>query len=133
MISPNKHLLSVVITDPGADKSVPVLRADENITIEAAYVCADTTVGASTADYYAVNLLNGGVAGTETTNIGGTVGGVAGWVANTPKSLAITAGSGKLTTGQWLVAKYNEEGTVAPGRITVVVEYVRGVGSAAAA
>lgn len=135
MFSGQRYVTSVVITDPGEDKSVPILRAPSNdhITVEAAYVCPDTIQAASTSAYYTVHLMNGGTAGTGTTSIGGTVGGTAGWAANTPKSIAITAGSGKLTDAQWLVAKYDETGTVAPGRICIVVEYVRGVGAAAAA
>lgn len=135
MFGSQRQVASVVITDPGADKAVPILCAPSNdhITVEAAYVCADTSVSGSTVNYYSVNLLNGGTAGTGTTNIGSTVGGTAGWTANTPKTISITDGSGKLTDGQWLVANYAETGTVAPGRICVVVEYVRGVGASAAA
>ena len=48
--------------------------------------------------------------------------------ANTPQAMAITAGSGKLTEGQWLLAHYDESGTVAPGLVCITIEYVDGIG-----
>ena len=136
MLSSRKIVTAVVITDPGGDKYVPILRApaDAHITIEAAYVCPDTTVEASTSIYYEVTLVNGGTAGTVTTAISDAVGNQSvDWTANTPKSLTVVDGSGKLTDAQWLVAKYDEAGAVDPGRITIVVEYVSGLGEKASA
>lgn len=126
-------VLPVNITDPGADKRIHLFRVpdDENYTIERFDVVADTTVAADGTNYWQLSLENGGTAGTAQTVIGGTVGGTAGWTANTPKAGTITAGSGKLTAGQWLVANYDENGTVAPGRFTISVELRRGIGSKA--
>lgn len=133
MYGSQRRLSSVVITDPGGDKSVPILRFDENTTIEAVYVCPDTTVAASTTAYYSIQLLDGGAVGTGSGTISSVIGGTAGWVANTQKAGTMVAGSSKLDADDWLVAKYAETGSVAPGRITVVVEYVVGVGDKAAA
>jgi hypothetical protein len=128
-----KEVITVNITDPGADKNVPLFRVPdgETYTIEAAHACPDTTTAAATDNYYQVALMNGGTAGTGTTVISGTAGGTVGWTANTPKELSITSGSGDLTEGQWAVAKYDEEGTVAPGRITISLTVVKGIGAKA--
>jgi len=128
-----KFVIPVCITDPTADKRIPVLRAPtgETWTLEDAKVVPDTTTAASTADYWQCTLENGGTAGTAQTNIGGTAGGTAGWTANTPKDLSITAGLGDLSEGQYLNLFYNEEGTVAPGRFTVFLTVAPGLGSKA--
>ncbi|HNB50341.1 MAG TPA: hypothetical protein PK530_00280 [Anaerolineales bacterium] len=125
--------ITLNITDPGADKRIPLLRVPEkeNYTIERFDVVPDTTTAASTANWWKLSLENGGTAGTAQTVIGGTVGGTAGWTANTPKTGTITAGSGRLTAGQWLNANYDENGTVAPGRFTINLEIRAGIGSKA--
>lgn len=125
--------IPVNITDPGADKRIPILRCPtgEVWTVESAKIVPDTTSNASTADYWQANLENGGTAGTAQTVISGTAGGTAGWAANTPKDLPIVAGAGDLTAGQYLNLNYDEEGSAAPGRITVFLEVVQGIGSKA--
>lgn len=129
----NRHVDTFTIYDPGQDAKVALLRVPEDhvYTVEKAYVTAERAINASTANYVDVNLLNGGTAGNGTTNIGSTVGGTAGWAANTPKEITITSGSGDLTAGQWLVANYAETGTVAPGVLSMTVEWVDGIGSKA--
>lgn len=123
----------VQITDPGADKRIPLLRvpAGHVYTVERCDIVPDTTVAASTADYWQASLENAGTSGTAQTNIGGTAGGTAGWTLNTPQNLSITSGSGDLAEGEYLNLKYNEEGTIAPGRFTVFLEVTDGVGSKA--
>ena len=135
MFGSRKVVSAVVVTDPAGSVNIPILRApvDAHITIESAYVCPDTTMGASTTNYYAIQLANGGAAGTATDAISDDIGGSVGWVANTPKTFTIVDGSGKLTDAQWLVAKYVEAGNPTPGRFTVVVEYVMGLGEKASA
>jgi hypothetical protein len=65
-------------------------------------------------------LKNAGTAGTSTTAISGTAGGTAGWVANTPETFSLTAGSEDFEAGQWLAVRYDEDGTVAvPFRVQV--------------
>ena len=125
--------LSVVIPDSAGDGNFTLLRvpAGRQYTIEDCYVASQIDVAASTANYAQVNLLNGGVAGTGTTVLSGTAGGTAGWALNVAKQALPIAGSAKLTAGQFLVAKYDEEGTVAPGSMTIIVDYVDGIGSKA--
>lgn len=133
-MSLNQRLVAtIIIADPGQDGRLPVLKVpdDHTFTIESAKVVPDRTTAASTANYYEVSLENGGAAGTAQTVIGGTAGGTPGWTAATPESITITSGSGDLTEGQYLVVNYQETGTVAPGNIAVIVEYVDGIGSKA--
>jgi len=129
----NRHVLSVAIYDPGQDAKVPLLRVPDRhvFTVEKAFISADRTTAAHGTNYFAINLLNGGTPGTAATNIGGTAGGTGGWTANTAKEITITSGLGDLTEGQWLVANYAENGTVAPGVMTAVIEFVDGIGSKA--
>lgn len=129
----NRNILSIVFADPTADKVIGLLRVpDKNsITVEDAYAVNDTALAASTANYVETSLENGGTSGTAATVISGTAGGTAGWAANVPQQMAPIAGSGKLTAGQWLNGRYAETGTVAPGRTTMVVEFVWGIGSKA--
>lgn len=129
----NRKVLTVVVYDPGQDASIPLLKvpADHAYTIEAAYATVDRTVAAHADNRFALTLLNGGSAQAGTDAISDAIGGAGGWVANTAKAFAITDGSGQLDAGEWLMLKYDENGTIAPGEIAVTVEYVDGVGSTA--
>ena len=129
----NRHVLNVAIYDPGQDAKVPLLRVPDKhvFTIEKVFLATERTTAAHGTNYFAINLLNGGTAGTAATNIGGTAGGTGGWTANTAKEITVTSGLGDLAAGEWLVANYNENGTVAPGVIAAVIEYVDGIGSKA--
>lgn len=125
--------LAINISDPGASKRINLLRVpdDHNYTVERCDVVPDTNEAAAAGTYWQISLENGGTAGTAQTVISGTAGGTVGWTAQTPKNVSITAGSGKLTAGQWLVANYAETGTPAPGRFTINLEIRDGIGSKA--
>jgi len=126
-----RKVATFTIYDPGQDARVNVLKVPTNhtYTIEAAVAVLDRDLAASTANYVEVSLENAGAAGTAQTVIGGTAGGTAGWTGQTPKAISITSGSGDLTAGQYLAVNYAETGAVAPGVLTVIVEYVDGVGA----
>lgn len=129
----HRKVASVTVLDPAGDLVFPVLVAPAgipSITVEKAWVSVSTTIAASVTNYVDFTILNGGTAGIATTDIGATAGGTTGMVANTQTALAITAGSGRLTEGQFLMCKYDENGAVAPGSVSVVVEYVDGLGAA---
>lgn len=128
------HVLPFTIPDPGADRNYNVLRVPNKhaITIERAFVVPDRDVAADGSNYIQVTLMNGGAAGTGTDAISDTAGGASvAWTANVAKELTITEGSGKLAAGEWLVAKYEEAGTIDPGTLSLVIEYVEGIGSKA--
>lgn len=132
MFNGSRKVVSVVISDPTADARIPVLVApsDHSITVEKFSAALTSTLSGSTVNYVDLSLENGGTAGTAQTALAASIGGTAGWVANTIQSGSATAGSGRLTAAQVLVLNYAETGTVAPGFITVTVEYTDGLGAA---
>lgn len=131
----NRHVATIAVMDPGQDSAIPIFRvpSDHVYTIERVFAQADRTLAAGTTNYFSVQLLNGGTAGTGTTAIASAIGGTVGWTANTPQEGTVTDGSGDLTEGQWLVAKYDETGSVTPGVVSVTVEYLDGIGANAEA
>ena len=115
---------SVVVSfafDPAANKAMPLWRAPKACIIKRATVSSAFTLAAATANYFTVNLLNGGTAGTATTAIGGTAGGTAGWTALTEKTLITSDTS--LAAGAWVVANYVEAGTGTFQQMTIQVDY----------
>lgn len=129
----NRKQVTVIINDPGADATIPLLRAPAtgSITIERVLASTPIEVAAHTANYVALALINGGTAQAGTAIISDSLGGAAGWAANSNKEGTIVAGSGKLTADQILLLDYAETGTVAPVCIAVTVEYVDGIGDKA--
>lgn len=126
----NRHVMTVVVYDPGQDARIPLLKVPEKhqYTIEKAYATADRATAADGTNHWALTLQNGGADQTGVVAIGSSVGGAEGWAANTPKTFSITDGLGGLSAGQWLMLAYDENGVVAPGLIAVTIEYVDGVG-----
>lgn len=122
-------LFSVVVAltyDPAADDDVALFRAPQALTIKGARAWTANAVNASTANYFDLALYNGGSAGTALDAVAGTIGGTAGWSANTPK--AFTISDGALDAGDLVVLRYNEEGTGTFAAAMVQLDYVLGVG-----
>lgn len=118
----DKQVVSVLLADPGADdKQIYLYKAPENMQVESAYLQVSTAMTSSAAFTAALHLYDTAgtaVAGTVAVAIGGTADPVA---ADTPEAWTIS--SGNMTTGQWLVLDYQEEGTgwVANTTASVVV------------
>ncbi len=127
-----RESVTVFLPDGGGDEKFPIFVApsDHSVTIEKATFIIPGGLSASTANFLDVSLENGGNAGTDTTDLGGTAGGTAGWTDNVPKSFSIAAGSGRLTAGQHLVLDWAETGTIGPTGLSVTIEYVHGLGVA---
>lgn len=125
--------MSFAIMDPTADARVILFKvpSGHTYTVESGVAAFSAASTADTANYIELSLENGGTAGTAQTLISGTAGGTAGWVAQTPQALTVTAGAGDLTEGQHLVLRYNETGTVAPGVMSVCLDVVDGIGAKA--
>lgn len=117
----------IIGQDPAADDVLPIFRAPKNLEILAARAVAPNAVNGSTANYFAVNLINGGSAGTATTVMSGTIGGTAGWSALTPVSF--TSLEGTMTEGDILNLNYNEEGSATIQGMLIQIDYVLGVGA----
>ena len=123
----NKNI-TVLNSSTSADLTLPALRAPfGGATITGVWAVSSTTHAADTADYFSITLINGGTVGTATAAIG-TAGGTAGWVAATAKAFTLNTAADELTEGQYLMAKYDETGTVAVADVTVIVEWVHGKG-----
>jgi len=129
----NIKQITVVISDPGADAKIPLLRApaDGGVTIQRCFATSAIAIAAHTANYLVLSLLNGGTAEAGTALITDEIGGTAGWAANTKKEMTVVAGSGKLTADQILLLNMAETGTYAGECVVVNVEYVPGIGSKA--
>ena len=95
--------------DPAADDVIPLFRAEKKGTLESAYAIKTNVLNASTANYFSLNLLNGGSAGTATTAVGSTIGGSAGWTALLPVSFGVS--NSEFAAGDVFVLNYDEEGT----------------------
>lgn len=111
--------------DPGADDVIPLWRCPsdlEGAVIKGAMAVVANDVAASTTNYFSLNLLNGGTAGTATTAISSTIGGTAGWSGLTPKSFTISAGT--IAAGEVVCLKYDEEGTGTFTQLTVQLDVV---------
>ena len=112
----NRVLIPVAVdTDPGADQVVPLFRAPVPCTVLSAYAFMTDAVAANGSNWIKLSLMNGGTAGTGTTSISGTAGGTAGWSALAAVAMTPTADAAQLETGEVVVLKYDENGTVAPG------------------
>lgn len=123
--SQNKHsVVAFIDNDPAADDVIALWVAPMACEILNAKVMVTNAVNGSTANYFDLALLNGGSAGTATTEIGGTIGGTGGWSALTPVSFTIS--SGELASGDVVVLKYNEEGTGTFVSMAVQLDYVLG-------
>uniref|UniRef100_A0A6H1ZDE3 Uncharacterized protein n=1 Tax=viral metagenome TaxID=1070528 RepID=A0A6H1ZDE3_9ZZZZ len=131
-----QHAVSVVVSDPGADVSLPIWQVPAGVTkieILEASILTDTTLAAGTANGMEVTLLDGGAAGAGTSVLTNALGGTAAggtfpaWTAVTPQ--AWTVSEGTLDAGDWVVLKYDESGTVAMKNIVVWFSYVQGVGA----
>lgn len=118
---------SVVVAldyDPAADDDMNIWRAPQDCIITGAYAWTQNTLAGSTANYFDLALYNGGTAGTALSALAGTIGGTAGWTAQTAKSFTIT--NGTVTAGQFVTLRYNEEGTGTFTAMCVQLDYVRG-------
>jgi hypothetical protein len=128
-----RKTIPIVFTPPANDTRLTLLKvpAGHSYTVDGWEMAADVDISASTANYAQMTLENGDVAGTAQTNIGGTLGGTPAWSKNVTKAGTITAGSGKLTAGQYLNLNYDITGTPTVGRFTIILDVVEGIGAKA--
>lgn len=124
----NHNVTTINWSDQAADEVFGVLVAPfGGMTVKAAYAIPTATISASTANYYTLTLIDGGATGTSTTAIG-TAGGTAGVTDVTKETFTLNSALVNLDAGDCLMVQYDEEGTVAPGEITLIVEWVHGQG-----
>lgn len=122
-----KSAVAYIDNDPAADDVLPVFVAPKPCRIVGAKVTVTNTVAGDGTNYFDLALLNGGSAGTATTEIGGTIGGTVGWVGLTPVAFTIDTDADNLTTGDVVTLKYNENGTGTFVAMAVQIDYVEGI------
>lgn len=125
----NHNVTTVTFSDQAADGSIGAFVAPfGGATVKAWYLLPELTVASSDTNYYIVTLIDGGATGTATTAIGTAAGSAAGVVANTKSTGTLNTALDELDAGDVLRIIYDEEGTVAPGELTVVIEWAHGLG-----
>lgn len=108
--SQNTKILTVPFNyDPAADDDLFVFKAPQQLEIVSASFTCNNAVAASTANYFNLQLKNGGTAFTGTALISNSIGGTTGFAALTP--IDFTISNGTVTPGQIVYVDYNEEGT----------------------
>lgn len=112
--------------DPAADQIYPVWRAPAACEVKGAYAIVTETLAAGTTNYYSVQLINGGSAGTATTAISDEIGGTAGWTTLAPKTFTMTATGKNLAAGDVVTLDYDETGTGTFGMIVIQLDVTYG-------
>lgn len=105
---------SVVVSlghDPAADDIMVVWRAPAACEVKSAYAIKSNALAAGTANYFSLQLRNGGAAGTATTAISDEIGGTVGWAALTPVAFTMTTTGKNLAAGDVVEIDYDETGT----------------------
>ena len=107
-----------------ADVIVGFKAPEVGATILRAYFISDATFDADASNHYTVSLIDGGATGTGTTSMGSFGGASIDTVADTQNVIAMTTYS--VDGSDWIHVSYAETGTVAPGNITVCIEWTAG-------
>lgn len=121
----NVNITTIDFDDPAGDLTVAAFRAPEvGATILRAAVVPSATFDADGSNHYTVSLLDGGAAGTGTTAMASVGGASVDWTANTAAAMTVTADA--VDGSDWVMVKYDETGTVAPGHVSVCIEWTAG-------
>ena len=121
----NTHFTTVSFPDQAGADVIPGFRAPAvGATILRAVIIPDATFDADGSNHYTVTLIDGGATGIGT-DVLATVGGASvDYVADTEKEMTISSDS--VDGSDWIHVSYAETGTVAPGNITVCIEWTAG-------
>lgn len=121
----NTQITTVTFPDQAGDDIMPGFRAPAvGATILRAVAIADTTFDADGSNHYTVSLIDGGATGIGTDVMGSAGGASVDWTADTEKELVLTQDA--VDGDDWVHVQYDETGTVAPGNITVCIEWTAG-------
>lgn len=121
----NHRITSVAVADPAGTLKVAVLKAPlGGAYIQAAYASCSAAIASHATNIVTGTLLDGGAAGSGTTSMGAYGGADTAWAANGMNALTLT--QNKLDEGDVLIFQYTEGGTVAPGTVTISVEWTPG-------
>lgn len=121
----NTKIFTTTFPDQAGDDVIPGFRAPAvGATILRAVIIPDATFDADGSNHYTVSLIDGGADGTGTTAMASVGGASVDFTADTEAEMTITNDS--VDGSDWIHVKYDETGTVAPGNITVCVEWTAG-------
>jgi len=121
----NTHITTMRFPDQTGSETFALFKAPSvGATILSAYIVPTATFDADGSNYYSVALQDGGAAGTGTTAMGSVGGASVDFTADTAAALTMTSDS--VDGGDWVRVAYAETGTVAPGDITIWVEWTAG-------
>ena len=105
----NKILTFALDFDPAADDQLYLFKAPTQMEITSASFACNNAVAASTANYFNLQLKNGGTTYTGTALVSNAIGGTTGFAALTP--IDFTISNGTVTPGQIVYVEYDETGT----------------------
>ena len=121
----NWQCVTATVADPAADETNFLLIAPlGGIRIQEAYAVTESAITSDATNHVTVSLLDGGTDGTGTDSMGSYGGADTAWAANDANALTMTAS--ELDEDAILLWKYDENGTVAPGNVTIHVWYSQG-------
>lgn len=121
----NTKIFTVTFPDQAGDDIIPGFKVPAvGATILGAYFISDATFDADGSNHYTVSITDGGADGTGTTDIGAFGGASVDTVADTENVITMTTDS--VDGSDWIMISYDETGTVAPGNITVCIEWTAG-------
>lgn len=121
----NTQIFTTTFVDQAGADVIPGFRAPAvGATILRAVAIADATFDADGSNHFTVSIIDGGADGTGTTSMGSAGGASVDWTADTEKELTLTSDS--VDGDDWIHIQYAETGTVAPGNITVCIEWTHG-------
>lgn len=108
--SQNTKILTFAIDfDPNSDDQLYLFKAPQQMEIVSASFACNNAVAASTANYFNLQIKNGGTAFSGTALITNSIGGTPGFSALTPVDFTIS--NGTVTAGQTVYLDYDETGT----------------------
>ena len=121
----NTNIFTTTFPDQAGSDIIPGFKAPAvGATILRAYCISDATFDADGSNHYTVSITDGGATGIGTTDIGAFGGASVDTVADTENVITMTTDS--VDGNDWIMISYDETGTVAPGNITVVIEWTAG-------
>jgi hypothetical protein len=118
--------------DPAADEDWKIFEMPEEGEIVKVDVTQHGgTIAGNSNSYVTVSILDGGAAGTGTGAMAARGGSGIAWVDATAYTMTITEGT--INKGDWIVARWDETGTVSVADLQIAIHVVYGSPAAAGA
>lgn len=120
------NVTTVTLPDPAAASLVTLIVKAPAVgaKLQAAYASCSAAIASHATNIVTVEVLDGGSDGTGTTSMGSFGGASTAWAAGEANALTLTQTG--VDGGDHLMFKYSEGGTVAPGYVTLTLEWTPG-------